>query len=368
MMNPSNPINLLFSLAEAENASHYLYPSPSHSRLILPKDTQYSKVALQFFSNKRQRLKMLLQRALTKESLYCVENDCMNSLKIAAGYPNAYPAVSLGTPGPYNKQTVLLLDNSYMPISITKVGANNQTSLLLKNEAYWLKTVNMNASLATFIPSVVQDSSVNSLFFLTQTVNTGTPSKWHLTEQHTKFLTLLQDTVDPTFHFGDSDMHSALSYRLQTLNGEMSKNWQQRADIALNHIIKTFENTEIPMVLAHRDFVPWNIKNDSNGIFVFDWEYTSQGYFPLYDIFHFIVMPLALKNKLSLNNIEDILRKAEIFGLSLNNGASKICHSKIQLLGYLLDVCLFYLESNNGNSVDDNIVNHYGLLIDKICK
>jgi hypothetical protein len=37
----------------------------------------------------------------------------------------------------------------------------------------------------------------------------------------------------------------------------------------------------------------------------------------------------------------------------------------LQLLAYLLDVCLFYLESNNGNDTDDIVVYRFGELIDR---
>ena len=134
MSSHSDPINLLFTLTTEALATHCVYPNASHQRLILPRESQYAKITLNFFSSKRQKLKMFAQKIIHNKPLYCIENDYMKSRKAAAGYPNACPAVSLGTPGPYNKQSVLLIDNNLRPVSLTKVGSNEETSRLLQNE------------------------------------------------------------------------------------------------------------------------------------------------------------------------------------------------------------------------------------------
>ena len=53
------------------------------------------------------------------------------------------------------------------------------------------------------------------------------------------------------------------------------------------------------------------------------------------------------------------------YGRRLVWGNEKIANAELQLLAYLLDVCLFYLESNNGKDTDDIVVYRFGELIDR---
>jgi hypothetical protein len=52
--------------------------------------------------------------------------------------------------------------------------------------------------------------------------------------------------------------------------------------------------------------------------------------------------------------------------LGLNGGPTKILAATAQLLAYMLDICLLYLESNDGNDAGAVIPNNYGLAIDAL--
>jgi len=368
MIVSTQSISPLFTEVDTTHASHRLYPSIAHARLLLPQNKMNTKIGLQIFCNKQQRIKMAAHSIFSNKQPHYVENEDMQALKIAAGSPDAVSVVSLGTPGPYNKQTVLLLDKNHQPISITKVGTNKYTQSLLENESYWLKTINNIDNLSDLSPLLIQSGTIGSFYFLTQSVSAGTSSSEKLTVNHINFLSLLQNIEEPVFSFAESKMCHLLIRRSQYLKGKMNNEWEQRTSHALTHITSVFHTNNIPMVATHRDFGPWNIKKTDKNIFVFDWEYASSGYIPLYDIFHFIVMPLALSKKLITKDIDYILSETEKFGLYLDNGSSKIQRSRTQLLAYLLDICLFYLESNNGKSKGDSVVNYYSLLIDKLSK
>ena len=88
------------------------------------------------------------------------------------------------------------------------------------------------------------------------------------------------------------------------------------------------------MSRAHRDMVPWNMRLDGKKeIHVFDWEYSEQEYLPLYDFFHFLLMPKALSGRVAIQDGRETLQKVKLLNW---HGDKRIVHNPaIQLLGYL---------------------------------
>jgi hypothetical protein len=98
---------------------------------------------------------------------------------------------------------------------------------------------------------------------------------------------------------------------------------------------------------------------------VFDWEFARDGYVPLYDLYHYHLMPIAVRKHISMGQARCALRSVVHETEGLPGGADKRRHAAAQMLAYLLDVCLFYLESNNGDDHGDMVVLRYGKLIDR---
>lgn len=357
----------LFLETTSADASHHLYPGPAHPRLILPARAHECRASLSLFCSPRARLKYAIQKAVSRRSATYVESPAMHAVKAAAGVPKAVAAVSLGTPGPYNKQSVLLFDTHGHPLSITKVGTNRYTRALLENEARWLSMINGTA-LVEHAPRLLQSGPVDALFLMTQTIGSGPPSTSTFTQDHAKLLSALHTLSLETGPFKDSAMHATMARRAAMLTEKLDDAWRRRIEIGMHRITRVLGPESIPLTAAHRDFAPWNIRTGEGGLFLYDWEYASTGYIPLYDLFHFVLMPIAVKRQPKIRDAHSALSTAERANTWLAEDPMKICKARDQLIAYLLDVCLFYLESTVGDAVGDNVVQRYGLLIDKLCE
>lgn len=120
-------------------------------------------------------------------------------------------------------------------------------------------------------------------------------------------------------------------------------------------------------VYAHRDLTKWNIKFLEDRIFVFDWEYSDIEYPELYDLIHYLVFPKIIRRqRFAKSNCVDL----DFFIESAKKAASDLCLTDQvnviwQVLFYLLDVCLFYIDANNGVT-DDLVIESYASIIDEI--
>jgi hypothetical protein len=158
-------------------------------------------------------------------------------------------------------------------------------------------------------------------------------------------------------------MYKKLLVRIEKLQGSMTAKWQARAAKTFRLLERGFLDRPINMCVAHRDFVPWNIRVKNAKVFVFDWEYASSGYLPLYDVFHFMLFPIALRSEVSCQKLGKVCKNIEtISKKEFPAGASVLAAH--QLLAYMLDLSLLYLDANNGQDAEDRILAQYAKLID----
>ena len=85
-------------------------------------------------------------------------------------------------------------------------------------------------------------------------------------------------------------------------------------------------------------------------------------------LFPHLLMPLAVRREIQSAEAHRILVRTTSLARELNGGVEKVLAAPAQMLAYLLDVCLFYLESNNGNADGDLVVQRYGKLIDSFAE
>lgn len=363
-MATTDNITSLVAPADYRMATHLLYPAGDQPAFLIPVCRKYRTASLRFFMSGRQRMFMRIRWLLSYSRTGYSPKPAMSRITDIGGVQNAEFAISLGTPGPYNKPSILILDSMAVPRSLVKIATTNAAKNLISNEAAWLASLNEHEDLRLHIPSLIRSCHIESSLALVQSIATGRFSRKTMTHEHVEFVNRLQRAYPCTDQFLGSEMHLAMLRRYTALRPLLSANWNARIAEALDRLEAAFSNVPLPMVAAHRDFAPWNIRDMHGRLFVFDWEYASLGYAPLYDLFHFLLIPRVVRRPLTPNDIRDALRTALFHAAHFDAGDKKTSAPAAQLLSYFLDVCLFYLESNNGNDSRDSVVQRYGILID----
>ena len=335
----------------------------------MPLDRNIGRVALSFFLPFRRRVsaRLGLLEALTlklHERRFLQETPFMEALKSLIGDSSLKTAVFIGTPGSYSKNTVLFLSTHARPFLLAKIASTFASKENLLNEAHWLKRLSSNTTLHQSIPKYISELVSDDSHVLIQSICPGIFPGKDLSSIHIKFLSSFQNDFLEGNYFIGSLMHRAMANRFSALQGKLIPQWAFRIEKGMRILEREFQAGKIPIVSAHRDFAPWNIKLNGVHLSLFDWEYASRGYLPLYDLFHFVLMPLAVKTNIAPNQMPSIIFYVKAHSKNLTDSEAKTRKADVQLLAYLLDVSLFYLESNNGQHIGDNVVIRFGYLID----
>jgi hypothetical protein len=91
--------------------------------------------------------------------------------------------------------------------------------------------------------------------------------------------------------FEQSRMWKNLYDVSHALESRLSADWRSRFAVTLDQLRTVFGGRQLPMLLAHRDFQPGNMRRSSDGrLFVYDWEGAQPESTPLYDFFNFNVL------------------------------------------------------------------------------
>lgn len=203
------------------------------------------------------------------------------------GQPWQAFALYLGTPDDKRKTVVLPIGKTATSI-ILKIADTPKTHALLQNEALALKLLS-HSTLSNSVPSYKGLISSGSS------------------------LTLYQEYRKRPLKFGpDQSMDSIICFLAElSLIGRKSR---------------VIGGISVTGHFCHGDFAPWNLQVDRSGIFVFDWEHSTQWAPAFADAFYFIVAPAVLIQKES--NLSAIEGRAKLFAKQLA-GASGFNDAKI---------------------------------------
>lgn len=350
-------------------ATHCSYPKGEDERLIVPLNRRLRRKGLNFFYPLRKRTLLRLrslQRLLTGKTMnaHFREGQVMQAIKNLAGDPSLRTVISMGTPGPLRKYTVLMLNDVGTQIAVAKIGTTPKAVHQVRKEAHWLRVLSAEPAMRQSTPAFIAEGNIADACIVVQSVCTGKFVDNVLRSPQLQFLSAFQEVFQEEQKFRDSVMYREMACRFERLQSRLSPEWVNRIRRALSVLEAGLDNITMPLVAAHRDFTPWNMRLQRGRLAVFDWEYASTGYLPLYDLFHFYLLPIAVKSVVSPSRLRCILENVVRHGESLGEPARKLYAPALQLLAYLLDVSLFYLESNEGRETGDLVVHCFACLID----
>ena len=309
------------------------------------------------------RAKACLPRLLG--SVNCIESDKLALVREAIGKAAGLSCWRAGAPGPWSKETILLLEKKTVkPLYLVKAGGNAAVNSLLDNEANWLRKLHEQPSLSDHVPELVAHRPGDDLSFIVQRALSGN-LEFRLGEPQVEFLRRLQEFSIQSICYEDSKLFRTLNSRLANLNGHLTEAWSTRFKKGLQRIEQELSGSPILFVGAHNDFTPWNIRVARDTARVFDWEYADDEQLPLFDPLHFTLMPMALKSRPTGNMVQAMHKALQLCQREL--GADRCCNAETQALAYLVNLCTLYLSGNHEAIDSDPIILSYARLIDHIC-
>jgi hypothetical protein len=349
----------------AKESTHRIIFRREYARYILPTDARARATAIAFFSaDARTRLGLCVFSSLAGKSgaVPCCAAPLLEEVLASIHATGAHWAISNSMPGPWSKGTVLVMDPRRRPRAVVKVGNAEIAAALIENESGWLRTLARRSVLARAVPRLLDFRSRGSATWLAQEPLAGSPAGPALKPPHLRFLGLLQQELPIARGFPGSAMETEMQTQLREIGPRIGAEWRERVERGLEQM-RTLLPADLLMTAAHRDFAPFNLRVSHGELRVFDWEHARLGYIPLYDVFHFLLAPLAVRAPLAPARIRAAIRKAARGATALQQPAS----APAQCLAYLLALSLSYMHGRGGTA-DEPVTRHCAAAIDALAR
>lgn len=354
-----------YRVSEPSAASHLALRWKGRTRFTVSRDARARQACWKLFQPGRIELPLRAMARLPRlfGTVSCVEGERLALIRKAVGGEAGASCCRTGAPGPWSKDTILLLNHSAEPLLIVKAGGGEAVDRLLRNEAEWLRTLRDLPQLADHVPEIVAHQSGSDLSFVAQSILPG-QTGFELVEPHLIFLRKFQEFSRRSMRYEESRLYLNLQARMKELDGLLTEAWSARLEKAMRRIAESLSGAPILMTAAHNDFTPWNIRIQGGVARVFDWEYAEQEQLPLFDPLHFALMPMALNREPPAK----IIRKMRKTLASCESWLGKEPSSKgeTQALAYLINLCTLFLWADRGQCTQHPTIISYAHLIDHI--
>lgn len=237
------------------------------------------------------RVNALLPRALLPELRYA---------RARAGQPELLQApcaaIQIGTPGPYQKASALLMTGPGRPFALAKIAMGHRADIAVQSEAGWLRTVEQVPEVCGQVPRLLGEGTTDGgRRYLVTSVAPSTATTGEFTGAHARFLATLR-------HVRMRVMDFELSERARGLHDSLALLEPHLSGAARGTLRRALADCEAPLcywsgpyVASQGDFAPWNIRTLRDRIFVFDWEAGCPGASPLDDVLHYLLIGRALR-------------------------------------------------------------------------
>jgi hypothetical protein len=355
-----HPAPVLFARSVGDRATHFAISDGRRIRYVVPRKSRLGLAGLKFFANDWKTVFYKVQCLFGGyPRLWLAPNNRYHELLNVSQACEGELVVRLGTPGPYTKDTAVLIGRDGMPLSVAKVGCSDAAAALLTNEARWLRRLSSSA-IAPHVPMLHSVSLEGRSCYLVQSASMPTGKAPGL-ERCLTFLYHLQQCDKPVA-YDEGLMKAEMRVRFERLRRRLSPTLIGGLETALATVEHGLSRSAIAMVPAHGDFARWNMRMTKGRLLVFDWEYARAQCLPLYDLCHFLLMPLAVRRALTQEDARRTLSHIRELGSQLPRGCNQQAAAELQMLAYLADIVLIYLESRGGED-GGHVVRQYVRLI-----
>jgi hypothetical protein len=333
-------------------------------RFTVPREIAAQRVCWRTFRPGRLEFPLLAMARLPWffGAVNCVETESLASIRQTLGNEAGVSCRRAGLLK--DKDTILFLDGGAKPKYMVKARAGKDVDSLLGNEAAWLLRLHSQETIADQVPELIAHRSEADFCFLAQTVLSGNLDH-RLKKPQFEFLRKLQKYSVRSMRYEDSILGRTLNTRLTNLRGLLSDAWSTRLDKAMQRIERSVSRAPELLVAAHNDFISWNIRVRHNVASVFDWEYAADEQFPLFDPLHFVLAPMASKNRTATAIIYAMHETIQLCRHGLD---SRMCYEpEIQSLAYFVNLCTLYLWTVKGSYGTHPVLDNYAEVMDRLC-
>lgn len=190
--------------------------------------------------------------------------------------------------GQRDRVWVLVIDDAGASIAFAKLAYRPDSIRRLEREVAITNQVGALGLRHVTIPAVVDVARTRETFLMVSApIPAGSrESARHLGPAHYAALRELAGHTGPA---STSELSERLARRCDLAAPDLPGAWRERLHRAIDAVRASPALRELPTVLAHGDFVPWNIRSLPNGLppAVFDWEQGQESQFVLWDAFNF---------------------------------------------------------------------------------
>lgn len=276
--------------------------------------------------------------------------------------------VILGPPGALQKATVLVVGVDGDAKTLIKFSLTAMANKYIRKEAEWLLALIDIDGIKENIPQLEEQGKLlNGNSYLIQTIGPKETTSHLFTEAHDRFLSTLCRTTTQTLPILSTKYFQEMKHALTELHTKLDRSIYNTLARSLKDYEQRVSGSNGPVAWAHRDFVASNIRAKRNQIYVFDWEYASDDANALQDIFHFFLAYEALhKGRIRPRVFRMTLARAGSFATRTYpdyHWTPKIVNN--HMLGYLLDVLIFYASTSGKVNLKNPLVNNYWKIVNE---
>jgi hypothetical protein len=364
-----------FASASGPGRWHVLFGGRQRPLLMSDGDYKLQKQWLSYFIGDRMRT--AYARALLKLNSVLPRVHFLPDIGFPApraahapGTPyGALAAIQIGTPGPYQKASALLITGAGEGLALAKIALVPGADRMVASEASWLRLLETERRLAGEVPQLLAEGDLgNGRRFLVMTLAPMTMTTTEFTPAHERFLRRLGRSRMDIRSFRSSSCCDSLERAYGDVASSMTRREALRLGSALHDCRLALSDFVCPFIFSQGDFAWWNIRVHRDGIFVFDWEYARLGANPLGDLFHYHLIQRAASGRaIGRWFLARVLREAESFARR-QYPESKWQPARVTglALAYVLDVLFQYCRANGGRiDPDDLVVQGYWSLVER---
>jgi hypothetical protein len=279
----------------------------------------------------------------------------------------AHAAIQIGTSGPYQKASLLLMSEAAEPMALAKMAMVDTADPMVTAEAGWLRQLEDLRLLAGQVPRLVTEgAALNGRRYLVTTLAPSTRATSRFTAAHARFLGDLGRARLTSLDFEASPCLLGLWHTLAEIEPHLARRDAAALRAALADLSGRLAGWVGPFVLAQGDFAPWNIRVHGQRLFVFDWEYARAGANPLGDAFNYLMIPQAASGRgIDEPALGTILRLGERIVREIHPGWQWSARTVSALaLAYLLEILLWYTRSRNAIDRTHPVIQCYWRLME----
>lgn len=259
-------------------------------------------------------------------------------------------ALFLGTPSVHRKMTIQISKQKTI-LGYCKYTEDEQIKEIFMREKFILDKLN-NAGVDG-VPRCLFCGEIadNCWAFIQSTKKTRNSVITHtLSEKHVSFLRDLYEKTKIECQYSNTEYHRLIKkFSSQLMKDEFFSIQEKEKYISAVGKTDGYYSGQYEFCAFQADFTPWNMFEENEKLFVFDWEYAKLLFPPFLDLFHFFTQSEIFEYQKDADEIIcDFKRefsKPLYFGLFRDK--------EIAYLSYLVYIVGFYLERDKGNFSKD---------------